>query len=275
MKKQIVIILTLIYGLVSAEVWALRSIDIGDTYTPFCVQQLNGEQVCSSKYEDTILVAAFVKIGQSKSLKVLLNMQELFTRYKVKNVSCIGIISGEIEVSELAGYAEKNELTLPLLVDENRDLYGNFGVVAYPTIVVFGGNQKLEYVFGSNILNIKKRVEGCVQYLLAEIEKNELERILYPVAEKSDSKSAISERYYNFSKKLYANQHYSRAKKIVTLSLKDFPDHASSYCLYGYILIQEKNYELALQQFEHALELDPHLEDAQNGRRICLDNIEN
>lgn len=275
MKKLIVIALTLISGMASAEVRALRNLDIGDTYLPFCGQQLNGEQVCSSKYEDDILVTSFVKIGQKKSLKVLLNMQQLHTLYKMKNVSLIGIFSGETDVPELIAYAQKNKLTLPLLVDENRNLYGSFGVIAYPTIAVFRKNQKLQYVFGSNIINIKKRVEGCLKYLLEEIEITELEKILHPVAEKGDPQKATLGRYYNFSKHLYTKQHYSQAKKIVIVSLKNFPDHALSYCLYGDILIQEKNYQLALKQFEHALELDPHLEEAKNKRQICLDELEN
>ncbi|WP_163335888.1 peroxiredoxin [Desulfopila sp. IMCC35008] len=275
MKKLIVIVLTLISGMASAEVRALRNIGIGDTYLPFCGQQLKGEQVCSSKYEDNILVVSFVKMGQKNSRKVLLEMQELYTLYKMKNVSLIGIVSGETDVPALVAYAEKNKLTLPLLVDEDRDLYGSFGVVAYPTIAVFGRNQKLQYVFGSNIINIKKRVEGCVKYLLGDINITELERILHPVVEKGDPQNATLERYYNFSKNLYKKQHYSQAKKIVTFSLNNFPDHALSYCLYGDILIQEKNYQLALKQFEHALELDPHLEEAKAGRQICLDKLEN
>lgn len=275
MKKLIVIVITLISGMASAEVKALRNIDIGDTYLPFCVQQLNGEQICSSKYEDNILVASFVKMGQKSSLKILLKMQELYTLYKMKNVSIICIVSGETDVPELVAYAERNKLTLPLLLDENRNLYGTFGVIAYPTIVVFGKSQKLQYVFGSNTINIKKRVSGCVKYLLGEIEVNELERILHPVVEEVDPESARSQRYYKFSKNLFAKQHYSQAKRIVTLSLKNYPDHALSYSLYGYILIQEENYKLGLKQFEHALEFDPHLEEAKTGRQICLDKLEN
>ncbi len=274
MKKLIVIVLTLISGMASAEVRALRNMNIGDTYLPFCVQQLKGEKVCSSTFKDHILVASFVKMGQLNSSKILLNMQELYSLYKMKKVAFICIVSGETEVPELVTFAENNKLTLPLLIDENRNLYGEFGIAAYPTIAVFGADQKLQYVFSSNSMKIKKRVEGCVKYLLGEIDVQDLERILNPVVEKIDPQRVKSERYYNLSKKLFATQRYSQAKKIVTSSLRNNPDHALSYSLYGYILIQEEKYELALQQFEHALELEPDLEEAKSGKQICLDKLE-
>ena len=67
MRKFIIIIITLIAGGASAEVMALRNIDIGDTYPPFCTQQLDRSQICSSRYKDNILVTAFVRINQKIS----------------------------------------------------------------------------------------------------------------------------------------------------------------------------------------------------------------
>ncbi len=58
MKKFIIIVLSLIAGGVSAEVMALRNLDIGGPYPSFCAQQHNGAQLCSSNYKDKILVVA-------------------------------------------------------------------------------------------------------------------------------------------------------------------------------------------------------------------------
>ena len=106
MKKFIIIIFTLIAGAVSAEVKALRNIDIGDPYPPFCAQQLNGAEICSSKYKNTILVVAFVKIVQKQFQKIMVNLQELHTQYNAKNVSIICIVSGEIDLQRLIVFTD-------------------------------------------------------------------------------------------------------------------------------------------------------------------------
>lgn len=275
MKKFIIIIFTLIAGAVSAEVKALRNIDIGDPYPPFCAQQLNGAQICSSKYKNTILVVAFVKIVQKQFQKIMVNLQELHTQYNAKNVSIICIVSGEIDLQRLIVFTDENKITFPLFLDRNREIYGSFGVFVYPTITVFDQDRKMQYLFGSNTINSKSRIEGAIRFLLAEIGTSELEKIMHPVVEEIDHELAELERNYNFAKSSFAKQQFSIARKIVESSLKNYPDHALSYSLYGYILIQEEDYKLGLKQFELALELNPDLEEAKVGKQTCLNNIGN
>ncbi|MCK5516071.1 MAG: redoxin domain-containing protein [Desulfobulbaceae bacterium] len=273
MHKIIVIIVTLLAGGASAEVMALRNVDIGDPSPPFCAKQLGGSEICSSKYKDTILVASFIRLDQKKSEKIMLNLQDLHTRYGAGGVSFIGIFSGDVDRQEVVAFVDKTRITFPLLLDEERDIYGGYGVIAYPTTVVFGRDGKMEYLFGSNTINIRKRVEGCIRFLLDEIEEGELEKIMHPVVEKISPERAKAERYYNFAKNYFGRRQFSKAKKMLESSLERYSEHALSYSLYGYILIEEENYTSCLEQFELALKLDPGLEEAKTGKQVCLDNL--
>jgi peroxiredoxin len=270
MRNFIIIVLILMAGGAAAEVMALSRLDTGDPYPPFCAQQFNGKEVCSSTYKDDILVVSFVKTEGKKSLKVMLNLQDLHSRYSTKNVSVIGILSGEVDLQKLMAFTTENTITFPLFLDGKRQIYGSFGVFVYPTIAVFDRDRKLQYEFGSNTINTKKRVEGGIRFLLGEIGADELEKIMHPVVEKIDPELAKIERQYNFAKISFSRNHFSTAKKIIESSLKNHPEHALSYSLYGYILIQEKNCKSGLKQFERALELDPDLEEAQKGKQVCV-----
>jgi tetratricopeptide (TPR) repeat protein len=273
MKKIIVIIVTLFAGGVFAEVMALRNLTIGSSYPPFCAEQLNGSQVCSDTYKDTILVTSFVRPDQKKSLEVLQVLQDLYTRYHAKGVSIAGIVSGEFDRQKLVVFIEKNEIAYPLLLDNAREIYGNFGVFAYPTIVIFGQDGTLKYLFGSNTINIGQRIDGCIGFLSAEIDASELENIMHPVVEKIDYERSRAERYYKFAKIYFQRKQFSKARQIVESSLENYTEHALTYSLYGHILLKEENYTLGLKQFEQALELDPGLEEAKTGRRHCLDHL--
>ncbi len=273
MRKVIIAIIIFLAGGASAEVKALRNLDIGDPCPSFCAPQTDGTQLCSSTFENSILVTSFVRMDQKESLKVLLALQDLHDRYRTKNVFIIGILSGEIDRQELLDFAGRNRLTLPLVLDGNREIYGSFGVFVYPTLAVFGQDGKLSYLFGSNTINIGKRVEGCIRYLSAEIDAGELEKILHPVVEKTDPDNAKASRYYNLARKSFDKQHFSKAKKILEASLEKYPKHAQSHALYGSILMQEEDCPLGLKQFELALEIDPDLEEAKTGKQLCLEKL--
>ncbi len=273
MKKFLILALTLIAGVASADVMALRNLNIGDPYPQFCGEQLDGKKVCTSDYKDKVLVLAFVRMGQSQSKKVMLALQELYTEFDGKNVnvSIVGVVSGEIDLQELIDFRKNNKLTVPVFVDKDREIYSKFGVFVYPSTIVIGQDEKLHYLFGSAMINYKRRLEGSIRFLLKEITAEEFDKILHPVVIHADTKFARMERYYNGARKSFENQQFSKAKKLVKISLKKYPEHALSLSLYGYILIRDKEYKEALEQFEKALQLNPDLEEAQVGKQICLE----
>lgn len=272
MRKILAIVFVLIAGTASAsDNMALRNFDIGDPYQPFCGSLIEGNELCSSEFEGKVLVASFVRIGQVQSDKVLIALQKLSQKHKAQNVSIVGIISGDVNLQELTDFTKKHNITIPIILDSNRALYGKFGIFVYPSSAVFGPDKILRYIFGSNTINISKRFEGAVRYLLGEISQDELGRILHPVVEKIDRSSTKMQRYYNFARKSFEKQQLSRAKKLIKLSFQKYPDHALSHSLYGKILLVEKKCDLALEQFDKALELDPTIEEAKVGRKACLE----
>lgn len=273
MKRMIIFVIAVLTGGGTADAMALRNLDMGEVYPSFCARQHDGGQLCSDAFDNTVLIAAFLRPDQQKSQKVSGSLQDLQDRYGKRGVTIIGVVSGELKDSGLSPLSGGGQITFPLLLDRDRSIYGSFGVIAYPTITVFGRDGKLAYLFGSNTLSIGNRLEGCIRFLTGEIDAAELEKIIHPVVEKIDKERAKAERYYNFARNTYDRKQFAKARKILESSLKNQSEHAPSFALYGNILIQEGDFELALQQFEQALSIDPELEEAQIGRQRCLDTL--
>ena len=101
MKTHILAIFCILMSAGSADCMAYRSVDIGDPYPPFCARQFNGEQVCSSSYENSIVIISFFTLHQMNSQKVLLDLQDMSKEYGGKNVSILGILSGEADPQTL------------------------------------------------------------------------------------------------------------------------------------------------------------------------------
>ncbi len=273
MKK--IIYFTIIWATIifSTDAMALIHLNIGDPYPQFCGKQLDGKKTCSSEFKDSIVIISFVRLGQSQSQKVMLTLQDLYTKFTGKRVSIFGIVSGDVDLQELIAFRKKNMLTFPIFLDGKREIYSKFGVFVYPSTLVIGQDKKLHYVYNSAMINFKQRLDGSTRYLLKEITEEQFDEILHPVIEKVDQKLARMQRYYNGAKKSFTNQQFSKATKLVTISLKKYPDHVLSLSLYGHILIREREYKLALEQFEKALKLDADLEEAKTGKQICLDKL--
>lgn len=272
-KKHILVIVFVLLSAASADCKAFRFVDVGDPYPQFCAQQFHADQVCSSSYEKKIAVISFFKLNQSNSQKVLIDLQELHTKHGGKNVSIVGILSGEAESQALDEFLKTNKITFPILLDQNRQVYGAFGVFVYPATGIFGGDKILKYYLPARRMNFKKHVDGYTRFLLKEISESELEKIIHPPVDKTDPKHKKAENYYNFAKVYFKQGKFEKARELLDSAIEAYDKHAPSYSLYGHIYIQEKEYQLGLEKFENALSIDPELEEAKTGKQICLDNL--
>lgn len=265
------VIVCLVMSLRSADCAAYRFVDIGDPYPPFCAQQFHGKQECSSSYENTILVLSFFTLDQTRSQKVLLDLQDLSIKYA--NVSFVGILSGEADLQALDEFLETHKIEISILLDPDRKIYGDFGVFMYPSTGIFSQDKRLKYYLPARRINFKTHVDGYIRFLREDISEGELEKIIHPVADTTDPNYKKAENYYNFARVLFEQGKFDQAKKLLESSINASELYAPSYALYGSIHIEEKEYQLGLDKFEAALSIDSELEEAKIGKQICLDNL--
>jgi len=273
MKKHILVVLFVLMDVGLADCMAYRFVDIGDPYPPFCAQQFHGDQVCSDSYENKILIISFFTLNQMNSQKVLIDLQDIYNEYREKNVSIVGILSGEADLQALDEFLKTNKLNVPILLDPDRQIYGDFGVFLYPATGIFARDKTLKYYLPARRINFKKHVDGYIRFLLEEISESDLEKIIHPSVDKTDPNYKKAENYYNFARIYFDKGKFEKAKELLESSIKTHDKYALAYSLYGYIYIQEKEYQLGLEQFELALTIDPDLKEAKTGKQTCLDNL--
>ncbi len=272
-KNLLIIVLFLLASTNSADCAAYRFVDIGEPYPAFCAQQFQGEQICSEQYENTVLVVTFFTLPQSNSEKALRDLQEIALRHQGKKLAVVGILSGEADLHALDEFIRAQALTIPILLDPDRRVYGDFGVFLYPATGIFDRNGILRYYLPAYRINFNKHMDGYVRFLLGEIAQNELETILHPPVDTTAPNVKKAESYCNFAKIYFKKGDLKKVKELLELSFQASDTYAPAHALYGHVYIQEQEYRLGLEQFEMALELDPDLQEALEGRQFCLDNV--
>jgi len=271
--KNIILPLLIVIAWMSPETFgAYKWVDIGDTYPSFCALRVNGEQYCPDRNADRVQVFSFFRVGQPESQEVLRILQEMSTQYGDR-ISVVGILSGEVERREIVDFLQKYELVFPIVLDVERQLYGEFGVFLHPATGFFDSDGILRFYLPGKRLNFRKYADGYLQFLLGDISEAELDAILHPPVDDTDPRIKRAENSYNLARIYVKRGKLSKAKEALDGFLREYADYAPLHALYGSIYLQEEFYEQACEKFETALQLDAQLKEAVTGRQACGEMI--
>ena len=256
-----------------AEQFSFANIRQGEMLPSFCAEELEGRRFCSAELKGRIAVVTFFRLDQKQSVKQMRALQNLQADYQKKGVSVVGILAGKADRQAVVSFRNGNEITFPLLLDSGGAVSRLFGVFAEPSTGLFSADGKLTFFTASNWVGFTPSVETHVRLLLKEISRAELDTALESPANPDRSAVPQAGAQYNLARILFDKNELDKARKTLDSLLARHPHHAPSHLLSGRIALQEKDYEAALLHFEHALKLDPGLDEAKKGRQTCLDNL--
>jgi tetratricopeptide (TPR) repeat protein len=258
-----------------AESSAFRNLKTGDPYPRFCAQQYKGTRVCSERFQDQILIISFLRTGQKESQELLRELSKVHRKYKDRDVTVVGILSGDVDLKQLDALINESQTDFPVLLDPLKEIYGAFGVFVYPATGVFDRDRRLRFYLPSKRINFQRFLEAYVDFLLGDITAEELEKAVHPTLEQENLNLKKARTFYNFAKVFFKQGKLTKAMKMLDRSLEAYDNFAPAYALYGMIYVRQGKCRLAIEKFDTALRLDPQLEEAENARRSCLEKSDN
>jgi tetratricopeptide (TPR) repeat protein len=241
------------------------SIPLGGVAPDFTLNTIDGKAVSLSEYKEKIVVLIYWETGQGRSLLALEDGEDIFRRYKGKGVQVIGLIAEPENQEEIRRIVKKYEIDFPVLLDPNREVYGDYGVRVYPSTVIIDRNGKLAYDIPGHAVTYKITLEAHLQYMLGEIDKGKLEDIISPHKEAKDKSALEAERKYNLALKFTEAGFIEKAIETVKESIEAKRDISKSHILLGFLFLEIKDADKALQEFNSAIGLDPLSHDAKTG----------
>lgn len=267
MRSFILVIIMLL--LVSTPTNAI-SISIGEQAPDFNLNSASGEPVASSEFKGKTLVFIYWRTKQKRSVMALKEAGLIMKDYREKGVNVIGVIEDSDSLEEAQKVFEDNKIDYPLLIDSNRQVYGDYGIRVFPTTVIIDKNGVLAYDIPSHPLTYKIKLEGYVRKLIGEIDEDELKAVLSPKKDKKDDALLEAERKHNLAMKFVKLRMMDQAVAAAEESVEAKPDLAKSHILLGYLYLNSDDADNALKSFEKALELEPDSNDAKTGKGGAL-----
>ncbi|UCH44272.1 MAG: redoxin domain-containing protein [Nitrospiraceae bacterium] len=246
------------------------SISSGETAPPFTLSSSEGKTLSLSNYKGKVTVIIFWRTDQKRSLLALQDAQNILGNLKGKDVSVISVIGEKETMDEAKKILADNTMDFPLLIDSDRQLYGEYGIRVFPTTMVIDKEGLLVDSIPSHPASYRLKLNGYIKKALGEIDEAGLESMLHPQKEVTDGDMLEATRLYNLSLKFVEMRMYDQAIESAANSIKAKPDMAKSHILIGYLYMEVDEADKALAAFDKALELSPESHDAQTGRGSAL-----
>jgi len=258
--------LLLFFLLISPHVYAdAVSVPMGGQTPGFTLNTIDGKSVSLSGYRGKIVVLVYWRPDQKRSLLALKDVKDISMKYGKKGVQIISLVADTESREEVNKIVKDYEIDFPVLLDSDRQVYGDYGVRVYPSTVIIDKTGKLAYDIPGHAVTYKVTLEGYIQYMLEEINERELEDIISPHKEVKDEAALEAERRYNLAVRFTESGLIDQAIDAVEKSIEARSDIAKAYILLGFLFLEEKEADKALEQFNKAIKLDPDSHDAKTG----------
>jgi tetratricopeptide (TPR) repeat protein len=241
------------------------SIPMGGIAPDFTLSSVEGKKVSLNEYRGKTVVLIYWKTAQDRSLLALEDGMDIFKRYRGKGVHVIGLIAEADKQEKIRRIIKDHKIDFPVLLDLDRRVYGDYGIRVYPSTIIINKDGKLAYDIPGHAPTYKMILEGYLQYMLGEIDKERLKEIISPHKDVKDKLALKAERRYNLALQFAEAGLIKQAMESVKETIELKPDIAKPHILLGFLFLQIKDADMALQEFSKAIEIDPLSHDAKTG----------
>jgi len=233
----------------------------------FTLRSIDGEEVSLSSYRGDIVVLLYWDPEQGYSLEALDHSRDFLNAYKERGVKFIGLIADTGDVQKARKIIKEYGIDFPVLIDSSRHVFSSYEISVYPTTIIIDRGGKFFHDIPGYSVTYKTKLSGYLRHMLGEIDVMELLELISlqkKVKAKSDSELRAERNYYlasKFAEEGLINHAITSAES----SIESKPDIPKTHILLGFLFLEIKETELALQEFRRALELEPGSNDAKTG----------
>ncbi len=158
------------------------AIDIspGTTAPVFSLRSTDGKAVSLSHYKDSVVILIYWWPDQPRSLLALKDGQDILRQFKDKGVRVFGLTAHTDYSDTIKRVLKKNNIDFPVLLDSERQVFGDYGIHVYPSTVLIDKRGEVAHTLAGHALTYKKALEGHIQYILGEIDEETMHQMVSP-----------------------------------------------------------------------------------------------
>ena len=246
------------------------SIPAGEPAPDFTLHSLVGSKISLHDYKGSIVVLIYFRSDHKRSIFALEEINTIRDKYDDKDVQFLGISAESENSDEILKRMKELNIDFPVLLDIARDVYGSYGIRVYPTTLIIDREGHVADAMPGHALSYKIRLDATLQHVLGKINKEQLLELISPKKKARDVKALYAERKYNLALKFTEAGLSDQAIVFLKQAIEAKPDIVKSHILLGYLYLDDREPEKAIEQFEKALNIQPSSKDAETGLGSAL-----
>jgi len=126
----------------------LRKVKVGDNMPEFSLSDSNGVTFIYKQGRGKVLTLAFLPTVQSRLERAIADIEAVVESLpeRIETIDFAGVISGSSGKELLQSLSANSKLGFPVLLDSKYHLWGTLGVIAAPTVLIVGKDDKVVWI---------------------------------------------------------------------------------------------------------------------------------
>jgi tetratricopeptide (TPR) repeat protein len=257
--------------------FAFRTLEINRKAPEIRLKDIDGREYVLSEAKGKKIVLLFwgtdTEMKEKRSIALANLLERLYERFRSEGLECVSIISEAGYKSNAIALKKKFAWSHPLLIDEKREVYGNYGVYIVPTVGILDEEKRLVQALPYTH-QMEEYVEGAVAVALGKKTKEEWEKERRPDEKTLPENRRKAQVHYNLGKNLLEKVSIERAREEFTKAFQLDPEYGEAYVGVAMTYLREKKAKEALPLLEKARGLDPGLVQAELGMALAWEQLE-
>lgn len=251
---------------------AVRNLKIGDPMPSFFLPRADGT---AGLYESKQLVGQpaviiFWRPNHELSMAALRDLEAIAQKTGPSRFKLLAVDAKLSTAEDVRAALADETISFPVVLDPQRTLYEEVGLIVCPTTLIFDAKGILRFVVASHAGQFRQVVQSQLRFLLGEIDEQTMNEQIKPMMYRIEPDLAAAWRMYNLGVRLQTEGKIDEATSIFEKTIAEHPSLAEAHCALGFLKLAAGDQKSAAERFRAALEHKPSLPQAQLGSGIIL-----
>jgi len=266
------LLLSVIVTVFSNPALAVRNLEIGDSLPNFFLPRADGTvgMFESSQLTGQPAIMIFCRPDHQLSLDALRDLEAVASQVGLSRFRLLAVDTKLSTAQEIQAAFGNEEFSFPIVLDPQRALYKEVGLIVSPTTLLFDANGALRFVIASHPRQFRQVIQARLSYLLGEIDEQTMNKQIHPSVKKIEADMTAAWHLYNLGKKLQNEGKTEQAMSTFEKAVSRYPSLVEGHCSLGFLKFSAGDLDSAAEHFDAALKQNPTFPSAQLGSAIVL-----
>jgi tetratricopeptide (TPR) repeat protein len=215
-------------------------------------------------------VLVFWRPQQELSLEALRDLETLKQELGEDRLQFLAVDTARSTAQEVQAALAGHIVSFPVVLDPQRELYSQAGVIVSPTTFLLDADGVLRFKVASHPHQYSQVVRARLRYLLRDIDEAQMNKEIEPTILKIDHDLAAAWRMYNLGRKLQGEGKLEEAKAMYEKAVSQCPSLPEARCALGFMRFDSGDFNAAAGHFQTALTYQPEVPLARLGQAAVL-----